>query len=232
MSWRDRIAIDSDVLVGKPVVKGTRIAVEMVVDSSGAESRPNRCSDSRMIATPRTARPTSPTRPRSRSPRRCTHSPLSGRVDAPQRATNGERRRAASAARLEARGGRQCAGRRGALVPRGCAGDRQAELVREGVLLHLKVLVDRGLETKSNSPLSSGYAGTSAERGSAALGTSRARERARAITWSRTRQRAATGSGGIGGPQRAERARTARAPGIYCPRRLRMRTWTRRMAMR
>src|SRR5437762_13133626 len=155
MSWRDRIAIDSDVLVGKPVVKGTRIAVEMVVDSSGAESRPNRCSDSRMIATPRTARPTSPTRPGSCSPRRCTHSPLSGRVDAPQRATNGERRRAASAARLEARGGvdnARAVG--GALVPRGCAGDRQAEPVREGVLLHLEGLVDRGRETDSQFPLS------------------------------------------------------------------------------
>jgi uncharacterized protein (DUF433 family) len=32
VDWRDRIAIDPDVLVGKPVVKGTRIAVEMVID--------------------------------------------------------------------------------------------------------------------------------------------------------------------------------------------------------
>jgi len=32
MDWRERIAIDSKVLVGKPVVKGTRIAVEFVVD--------------------------------------------------------------------------------------------------------------------------------------------------------------------------------------------------------
>jgi uncharacterized protein (DUF433 family) len=32
MSWRDRIAIDPDVLVGKPIVKGTRISVEFVID--------------------------------------------------------------------------------------------------------------------------------------------------------------------------------------------------------
>ncbi len=32
MTWRDRIAIDPNVLLGKPVIKGTRIAVELVVD--------------------------------------------------------------------------------------------------------------------------------------------------------------------------------------------------------
>jgi uncharacterized protein (DUF433 family) len=32
MPWRDRIAIDPDVLLGKPVIKGTRIAVELIVD--------------------------------------------------------------------------------------------------------------------------------------------------------------------------------------------------------
>ncbi len=31
-SWYDRIAIDSKILVGKPVIKGTRIAVELVID--------------------------------------------------------------------------------------------------------------------------------------------------------------------------------------------------------
>lgn len=30
--WRDRIVVDPKILVGKPVVKGTRIAVEFVVD--------------------------------------------------------------------------------------------------------------------------------------------------------------------------------------------------------
>lgn len=32
MNWQDRITIDSKVLVGKPVVKGTRLAVEFIVD--------------------------------------------------------------------------------------------------------------------------------------------------------------------------------------------------------
>ncbi len=32
MEWRERIVVDPDVLVGKPVVKGTRIAVELVID--------------------------------------------------------------------------------------------------------------------------------------------------------------------------------------------------------
>lgn len=32
MTWKDRIAIDPKVLVGKPVIKGTRIAVEFVID--------------------------------------------------------------------------------------------------------------------------------------------------------------------------------------------------------
>lgn len=32
MDWQDRISIDPKVLVGKPVIKGTRIAVEFVVD--------------------------------------------------------------------------------------------------------------------------------------------------------------------------------------------------------
>ena len=32
MDWRERIALDPKILVGKPVVKGTRIAVEFVID--------------------------------------------------------------------------------------------------------------------------------------------------------------------------------------------------------
>ena len=31
MTWEDRIILDKDVLVGKPVVKGTRLAVEFIV---------------------------------------------------------------------------------------------------------------------------------------------------------------------------------------------------------
>jgi uncharacterized protein (DUF433 family) len=32
MKWQERIAIDPSILVGKPVVKGTRLAVEFIVD--------------------------------------------------------------------------------------------------------------------------------------------------------------------------------------------------------
>jgi uncharacterized protein (DUF433 family) len=31
MNWQDRIAADPAVLVGKPVIKGTRIAVELII---------------------------------------------------------------------------------------------------------------------------------------------------------------------------------------------------------
>ena len=31
MAWKDRITIDPDNLAGKPVIKGTRIAVEFIV---------------------------------------------------------------------------------------------------------------------------------------------------------------------------------------------------------
>jgi uncharacterized protein (DUF433 family) len=32
MNWKERIVLDPKVLVGKPVVKGTRISVEFVID--------------------------------------------------------------------------------------------------------------------------------------------------------------------------------------------------------
>lgn len=32
MNWQERIVIDPAILVGKPVVKGTRLAVEFIVD--------------------------------------------------------------------------------------------------------------------------------------------------------------------------------------------------------
>jgi uncharacterized protein (DUF433 family) len=35
MTWQERIGVDPSVLVGKPVIKGTRIAVELVVDLLG-----------------------------------------------------------------------------------------------------------------------------------------------------------------------------------------------------
>ena len=35
MDWRERIVVDPKVLVGKPVIKGTRIAVEFVIELLG-----------------------------------------------------------------------------------------------------------------------------------------------------------------------------------------------------
>jgi uncharacterized protein (DUF433 family) len=32
MKWQDRITLDPNILVGKPVIKGTRIAVEFVLE--------------------------------------------------------------------------------------------------------------------------------------------------------------------------------------------------------
>lgn len=35
MEWQERIVIDPEILLGKPVVKGTRLAVEFIVDLLG-----------------------------------------------------------------------------------------------------------------------------------------------------------------------------------------------------
>ena len=32
MDWEERITVNPDVLVGKPVIKGTRLAVEFIID--------------------------------------------------------------------------------------------------------------------------------------------------------------------------------------------------------
>lgn len=32
MDWRERIVLDPQILVGKPVVRGTRLAVEFIID--------------------------------------------------------------------------------------------------------------------------------------------------------------------------------------------------------
>jgi len=32
MNWRDRIEVNPDVLTGKPVVRGTRLAVELILE--------------------------------------------------------------------------------------------------------------------------------------------------------------------------------------------------------
>ena len=41
MDWRSRIVADPNVLVGKPVIKGTRISVELVMDLLAAGYTPD-----------------------------------------------------------------------------------------------------------------------------------------------------------------------------------------------
>lgn len=41
MDWRERIVVDPRVLVGKPVIKGTRISVELVIDLLARGYRPD-----------------------------------------------------------------------------------------------------------------------------------------------------------------------------------------------
>jgi uncharacterized protein (DUF433 family) len=35
LNWQERITVDPQILVGKPIVRGTRIAVEFIVDLLG-----------------------------------------------------------------------------------------------------------------------------------------------------------------------------------------------------
>lgn len=35
MEWQSRIVIDPEILVGKPIIKGTRLAVELIIDLLG-----------------------------------------------------------------------------------------------------------------------------------------------------------------------------------------------------
>ena len=46
MEWRDRIIVDPQVLAGKPIVKGTRISVELVIDLLAAGCTPQQLLDS------------------------------------------------------------------------------------------------------------------------------------------------------------------------------------------
>ncbi|MDX1981400.1 MAG: DUF433 domain-containing protein [Bryobacteraceae bacterium] len=45
MNWQDRITVDPNVLVGKPVIKGTRLAVEFIVDLLAAGWTPGQILD-------------------------------------------------------------------------------------------------------------------------------------------------------------------------------------------
>jgi len=75
MDWRERIAVDADVLVGKPVIKGTRIAVELVIDLLARGYTAQQSLPSMTTLRSTTCRRVSPTRPRSCSRKRCTRCP-------------------------------------------------------------------------------------------------------------------------------------------------------------
>ena len=45
MDWRERIVADPEVLVGKPVIKGTRISVELVLELLAAGYTPQQIRD-------------------------------------------------------------------------------------------------------------------------------------------------------------------------------------------
>jgi uncharacterized protein (DUF433 family) len=32
LSWQERIVLDPEILVGKPIIKGTRLAVDLILD--------------------------------------------------------------------------------------------------------------------------------------------------------------------------------------------------------
>lgn len=37
MNWQERIVIDPEILTGKPVIKGARLAVELLIDLLASE---------------------------------------------------------------------------------------------------------------------------------------------------------------------------------------------------
>ena len=45
MDWHDRICLDPKVLVGKPVIRGTRIAVEFLMELLATGGRTSRFSE-------------------------------------------------------------------------------------------------------------------------------------------------------------------------------------------
>ena len=64
MDWHDRIEVDSEILVGRPVIKGTRLAVELIVERMAGGWSVGTCSPPILISCARMCWPRSP------SPRR------------------------------------------------------------------------------------------------------------------------------------------------------------------